>query len=175
MPYDMSMQGSYHLPAQGWDRWCEDAAVRRLRGASAGPALCGRRASWRRLVRNQLVLAEQVATELTGLCGSIIWGVCLLYVRRPVHLLGEGSTAFGPKAPVFFTPVLYTGVRPKKETNAFFTRGFVASHASSLYTARIAGLRTELPPVTHAHFHVHGCPMPCTGVSFQQLGARAYF
>ena len=44
--YDMSMQGLYCLPVQGWDCQCEDAAVRRLCGTSADPALHGRRASW---------------------------------------------------------------------------------------------------------------------------------
>ena len=66
-PYDMSMQGSYRLPAQDWDHRCEDAAVRRLRGASADLAPHGRRASRRRPAPDQLVLAERVATELTGL------------------------------------------------------------------------------------------------------------
>ena len=39
--YDMSMQGLYRLPAQGWDHWCEGAAVHCLHSASAarpGPA-----------------------------------------------------------------------------------------------------------------------------------------
>ena len=91
MLHDMSMQGLYRLPAQGWDRRCENAAVRRLRGASAGPAPRGRRASRQRSAPNQLVLAERVATELTGLRDGIIQGVCLPYDGLPVHSLGEGA------------------------------------------------------------------------------------
>ena len=84
-------------------------------------------------------------------------------------------TAFGPKAPVLFTLVLVTGAKPKKSNKCIFHPWVCGSHVSSLYTARIAGLRTELPPVTHAHFHVHGYSMLCTGASFQQLSAHAYF
>ena len=71
--------------------------------------------------------------------------------------------------------MLYTGAKPKKSNKCIFTGGFVVSHASSLYLSRVAGLRTELPTVTHAHFHVQGYSMQCTGVLFQQLGAHAYF
>ena len=90
-PYDMSMQGLYHLPAQGWDRRCEDAAVRRLRGASAGPAPRGRRASRRRPAADQLMLAERVATELTHLRDGVIQGAYLLYDGLPVHSLGKDA------------------------------------------------------------------------------------
>ena len=90
-PHDMSIHGLYRLPAQGWDRRCEDAAVRRLRGASANPDPRGRRESRRRLAPDQPVLAERVATELAGLRDGFIQGARLLYRRLPVHSLGEGA------------------------------------------------------------------------------------
>ena len=85
--YDLSMQGLYRLPAQGWDCWCADAAVRCLHGASADLGLRGQRMSQRRPAPDQLMLAEppRVATELTGL------RACLLYDGLPVYLLGEGA------------------------------------------------------------------------------------
>ena len=89
-PHDMSMQGLYRLPAQGWVRRCADAAGR-LHGAPAGLALCGRRASRRRPAPDQLVLAGRVVAELTGLRDGIIQGARLLYDGRPVHSLGEDA------------------------------------------------------------------------------------
>jgi hypothetical protein len=86
-PHDMSMQGLYRLPAQGWVRRCADAAGR-LHGAPAGLALCGRRASRRRPAPNQLVLAKR---ELAGLHDGTVRGECVLYDGLPVHSLGEGA------------------------------------------------------------------------------------
>ena len=90
--HGMSMQGVYHLPAQGWDGRCEDAAVRRLHGAPASAAPRGRRASRRRPAPDQLMLAEQVAAKPRGLCDIIIQGAHLLYDRLPDHLLGAGGS-----------------------------------------------------------------------------------
>ena len=51
--------------------------------ASAGPAPRGR--------HKPLVLAERVATELTGLRDGVIQGARLLYDGLPIHLLGKGA------------------------------------------------------------------------------------
>ena len=91
--------------------------------------------------------------------------------------LDRSTTTFGPKALVLCTPVPSSQGEPhKKGSKCIFHHAFFfASQASSLYTARVAGMWIKLPPVTHTHFHVGGHLIPRTGASFQQLGAHAYF
>ena len=62
-----------------------------------------------------LVLYSSTAKiSLPEICG--FWGV-----RAGAKMRGApGTTAFGPKTPVFFTPVLYTCVKPKKRNKCIF-------------------------------------------------------